>query len=64
LKKHIRIAGYQEFCLTKKDVLLNDNSVEVLEAINDEHFITEIGKYNLEINSDPLILGDNCFSEL
>ncbi len=63
-KKPIRIGAEQEFCVTKKDFFPNDNSVEVLEAINDEHFTTEIGKYNLEINSDPLILGGNCFSEL
>jgi CBS domain-containing protein/gamma-glutamyl:cysteine ligase YbdK (ATP-grasp superfamily) len=60
----IRIGAEQEFFVTTKDFFPNNNSVEILEAINDEHFTTEIGKYNLEINSDPLELKNDCFSEL
>ncbi|MDP5081121.1 MAG: CBS domain-containing protein [Winogradskyella sp.] len=60
----IRIGAEQEFCLTKNDFSPNNNSLDVLEAINDNHFTTELGKYNLEINSDPLELKDNCFSQL
>jgi hypothetical protein len=56
-KTPFRIGAEQEFCVTKKDVLRNDNSVEVLAAISDEHFTTETRKYNLEINSYPLTLG-------
>jgi CBS domain-containing protein len=63
-KEPIRIGSEQEFCVTTKDFFPNNNSVEILEAINDEHFTTEIGKYNLEINSDPLELKENCFSVL
>jgi len=63
-KEPIRIGAEQEFCVTKKDFFPNNNSVEVLEAINDDHFTTEIGKYNLEINSDPLELKNDCFSQL
>ncbi|WP_299121329.1 CBS domain-containing protein [uncultured Winogradskyella sp.] len=63
-KEPIRIGAEQEFCVTQKDFFPNNNSIEVLEAINDDHFTTEIGKYNLEINSDPLELRDNCFSQL
>ena len=60
----IRIGAEQEFCVTHKDFFPNNNSVEILEAINNNHFTTEIGKYNLEINSDPLELGGDCFSKL
>jgi CBS domain-containing protein/gamma-glutamyl:cysteine ligase YbdK (ATP-grasp superfamily) len=63
-KQTIRIGAEQEFCITQKDFSPNNNSVEVLEAIDDGHFTTEIGKYNLEINSDPLELKTNCFSQL
>lgn len=63
-KEPIRIGAEQEFCITKKDFFPNNNSVELLEAINDAHFTTEIGKYNLEINSDPLELKNDCFSQL
>ncbi|WP_431157091.1 CBS domain-containing protein [Winogradskyella poriferorum] len=60
----IRIGAEQEFCVVTKDYFPNNNSIEVLKEINDEHFTTEIGKYNLEINSDPLILKGKCFSQL
>jgi CBS domain-containing protein len=63
-KKPVRIGAEQEFCVVTNRFFPNNNSVEVLEAINDDHFTTEIGKYNLEINSDPLLLGSNCFSQL
>ena len=63
-KVPIRIGAEQEFCITKKDFFPNNNSVEILEAINDDHFTTEIGKYNLEINSDPLELKEDCFSQM
>ncbi len=63
-KEPIRIGAEQEFCVTTKQYFPNKNNLEVLEAINDDHFTTEIGRYNLEINSDPLLLKGKCFSEL
>ena len=63
-KEPIRIGAEQEFFITSKDFIPNNNNVEVLNAINDDHFTTEIGKYNLEINSDPLELRDKCFTTL
>lgn len=63
-KEPIRIGAEQEFCVTTNSFYPQNNSIEVLEAINDTHFTTELGKYNLEINSDPLQLKDNCFSQL
>jgi len=63
-KKPIRIGAEQEFCLVTERFFPNNNSIEVLSDINDEHFTTEIGKYNLEINSDPLLLENDCFSKL
>ncbi|NRD22208.1 CBS domain-containing protein [Winogradskyella litoriviva] len=63
-KSPIRIGAEQEFCITHKDFFPNNNSIEVLEAINNDHFTTEIGSYNLEINSDPLELKGDCFNKL
>ena len=63
-KEPIRIGAEQEFCITNHQFFPNNNNIEVLEAINDNHFTTEIGKYNLEINSDPLLLKGACFSLL
>jgi len=63
-KSPIRIGAEQEFCLVNNEFLPNDNAVEILEDINDEHFTTEIGNFNLEINLDPLELKTDCFSVL
>lgn len=63
-KEPIRIGAEQEFCIVNNDFYPNNNSITLLEEINDHHFTTEIGNYNLEINSDPLELKNTCFSEL
>jgi len=63
-KQPIRIGAEQEFCIITNDYFPNKNCLDVLESINDPHFTTEIGRYDLEINSDPLALDDKCFSEL
>jgi CBS domain-containing protein len=63
-KTPIRIGAEQEFCLVDHEFMPQKNSLQVLETINDEHFTTEIGQYNLEINSDPLLFEKDCFSKL
>ncbi|WP_304517424.1 CBS domain-containing protein [Cecembia rubra] len=63
-KSPIRIGAEQEFFIVKNDFLPNNNSLKLLEAINDPHFTTEIGNFNLEINLDPIHLGGDCFSRL
>ncbi len=63
-KTPIRIGAEQEFCIVDEEFLPNNNSLEVLKAINDTHFTTEIGNFNLEINLDPFELKDDCFSKL
>jgi CBS domain-containing protein len=60
----IRIGAEQEFCLVNNNFLPDSHSVELLEDINDEHFTTEIGNYNLEINLDTLKLEKDSFSKL
>ncbi len=63
-KSPIRIGVEQEFCLVNNEFLPQNNSLEVLKEINDDHFTTEIGNYNLEINLNPLELKEDCFSKL
>ncbi|MCH6200453.1 CBS domain-containing protein [Aquiflexum sp. LQ15W] len=63
-KSPIRIGAEQEFCIVDSEFLPHSKSLQVLEEINDRHFTTEIGNYNLEINSDPIPLGRDCFSVL
>lgn len=60
----ICIGAEQEFCLVKPNFSPSNNALEILEDIDDEHFTTEIGNYNLEANLDPLELKANCFSNL
>ncbi len=63
-KAPIRIGAEQEFCLVNENFLPAQNALTILENINDPHFTTEIAKFNLEINLDPLELSGNCFSQL
>ncbi len=63
-KKPLRVGAEQEFCLVTEDFCPNSNAMEVLNTINDDHFTTEIGSFNLEINLDPFELKDDCFSKL
>jgi len=60
----LRIGAEQEFCMVNNQFLPESKSLEVLKDIDDKHFTTEIGNYNLEINLDPIQLGGDCFSNL
>ena len=63
-KEPIRIGAEQEFFIVDDAFYPNNNALEILKEINDEHFTTEIGNFNLEINLDPLELKTDCFSKL
>ncbi|MCF6295400.1 MAG: CBS domain-containing protein [Flavobacteriaceae bacterium] len=63
-KSPIRIGAEQEFCLVNSEFFPKSNSLDILKEINDDHFTTEIGNYNLEINLDPFELKEDCFSKL
>tara|TARA_R110002012_G_scaffold283090_2_gene473212 strand:+ start:163505 stop:165355 length:1851 start_codon:yes stop_codon:yes gene_type:complete len=63
-KEPIRIGAEQEFCIVDHAFYPKNNVISLLAEIDDEHFTTEIGDFNLEINSDPLELKDDCFSQL
>lgn len=63
-KEPIRVGAEQEFCLVDNNFIAKNNALEVLEEINDDHFTTEIGNFNLEANLDPFELKGNCFSKI
>jgi len=63
-KTPVRIGAEQEFCLTDENWEPTNIADKILEDINDPHFTSELTLYNLEINLDPLVLNDQCFSEL
>ncbi|MBT8258219.1 MAG: CBS domain-containing protein [Bacteroidia bacterium] len=63
-KSPIRVGAEQEFCLVDHEFNPSFNSLEILEEIDDDHFTTEIGSFNLELNLDPYELTGDCFSKI
>ncbi len=60
----VRIGCEQEFCLVNTNWRPSKNAVDILEALQDPHFTTELARYNLEINLDPEELKLNCFTKV
>jgi CBS domain-containing protein len=63
-REPIRIGAEQEFCLVNEHWRPAKNAVEILEAIKDDHFTTELAAFNLEINLDPFELKDRSFTKM
>ncbi|MGB0525862.1 MAG: CBS domain-containing protein [Flammeovirgaceae bacterium] len=59
-----RIGAEQEFCLIDETLYPSFKAIEILDAIQDDHFTTELAKYNLEINLDPQELGPKCLQHM
>jgi predicted transcriptional regulator len=55
-----RIGAEQEICIVQEDFTPADNSIALLQAINDPQFTTELAKYNIEINLHPRKLAEGC----
>ncbi|WP_378176299.1 CBS domain-containing protein [Aquimarina sp. SS2-1] len=60
----IRIGAEQEFCLLTDNWRPATNAEAILASIKDSHFTTELAKYNLEINLDPIELKGDCFKKV
>ncbi|MCB0382905.1 MAG: CBS domain-containing protein [Psychroserpens sp.] len=59
-----RIGAEQELCIVDRYYRPSFNALDILEKINDSHFTTELGLFNLEANLDPIELKEKCFSQL
>ncbi len=59
-----RIGAEQEFCLIDDRLRPSMKAMEILEQIDDQRFTTELARFNMEVNLDPLQLSSNCFSEM
>ncbi len=59
-----RIGAEQEFCIVQQNLSPADNSIQLLETINDPQFTTELAKYNMEVNLLPRFLGPGCYREM
>ncbi len=60
----IRIGAEQEMCLVDKFAKPAPISTELLKALNDEMFTTELARFNLETNLEPLEFRGKCLSEM
>ena len=59
-----RIGAEQEMFLVDHDFRPAFNAMEVLDLIDDSHFTTELGRFNLECNLDPITLGNTALRKL
>lgn len=50
----MRIGAEQEFCLIDRHYRPSMLAIEILNKIDDPHFTTELAKFNLEANLDPI----------
>ncbi|MEM9555084.1 MAG: glutamate-cysteine ligase family protein [Acidobacteriota bacterium] len=61
----IRIGAEQELFLVDPQTFRPSFAgMEVLEAVDDDHFTTELGRFNLECNLDPQVLGAGALSRM
>jgi CBS domain-containing protein len=59
-----RIGAEQELFIVDRDWMPAPLSSELLAELDDPHFTTELARYNLEVNLDPLELRDDCLKNL
>ncbi|MDX6445639.1 MAG: hypothetical protein QOH71_2713 [Blastocatellia bacterium] len=59
-----RIGAEQEMFLIDRDLRPAPLSLEVLEQTKDPRLTTEIARFNLEANLNPLLLTGSCLSEM
>ncbi len=60
----LRIGAEQELVIAGNDWYPAMTYDEILETINDDHFTTELARFNFEINADPLVFKDDSLSKL
>jgi len=59
-----RIGAEQELFLVNHSNRPYPHSLKVLDEIDDPHFTTELGSFNIEFNLDPLTFSGSCLSKL
>ncbi len=59
-----RIGAEQELFLVDRHWRPAPIATEVLEKLNDPHFTTELARFNLEFNLDPLVFGGSCLRDM
>src|SRR5262249_11364768 len=59
-----RIGAEQEVFLVDQAWRPAPVAMELLDIVADPHFTTELGRFNLEINLDPLVFAGDCLKQL
>ncbi len=62
-KDSTRIGLEQEFCIMDYSLRPLMKNLELLKRLRDDHFTTELAKFNLEINLEPRVFRNKCFSK-
>ncbi|TAD98654.1 MAG: CBS domain-containing protein [Bacteroidetes bacterium] len=60
----IRIGAEQEMCLVDRHGKPSPTNLELLRRLNNPSFTTELAKFNIESNFNPLPFHTNCLSQL
>ena len=64
LENHNRIGAEQEFCLIDENFRPNPINEEIVKKVKKHGFVTEIAKFNMELNIEPIDLGSNALSKM
>ena len=59
-----RIGAEQELFLIDRHFRPAPLAIEMIEKVRDPHFTTEVARFNLEFNSDPLEFGGSCLRRM
>lgn len=62
--ENTRIGAEQELFLIDRASRPHPINIEVLKEIDDPHFTTELARFNLEFNLDPLHFSGTCLADL
>jgi len=64
LENFNRIGAEQEFCLIDENFRANPINQEILKKIKNHGFVTEIAKFNMELNIEPIDLTANSLRKM
>lgn len=60
-----RIGAEQEVFIVDRAMRPAPTSLDLLKILDDpKHYTTEVARFNLEMNMDPLVFGGTCFSQM
>ncbi|MDX2305462.1 MAG: CBS domain-containing protein [Microscillaceae bacterium] len=62
--EEIKIGAEQEICLVDEHYKPAPRNMEILERLNHPNFTTELARFNLEANLEPILFQKDCFIQL